>query len=276
MLEALRRRAGGPGTKITLQAVGVFLRQLGLPGRSGTGSPLREVMSGLDGFCRVENDIVEFLDGPPPPLTDQNDEPGEGEVLRPDLFRALLRVASEEDAWFDLETRKIISTPAGTPPPGEPGQMLRVPVLDLDEQKALTQQYLQGKLPQAALSDLLAAPGGGGWMVRIRNDLSPDLSEGFRTASRGWILALARRWMEAHEIPVAHFIRTVSQKEPATEGTIHPVVERGNAAPAHHRPRWERDDPASALRRHLHHYIDRMTLAELSVIPIPARLLIDD
>jgi hypothetical protein len=263
-LNRVRERAGGPGSRTYLAALGNWLRDDGVD--ITRIRPLSTFVNSLQGYCHISGEFVVFEDGPVPrdlavsQTAKGSDDASTTLFMRGDMWHAMVNDRAETAYYLDLESLSIVdSGKDGTPADLE--RYLTIPTVSSEEQRAFVIDLLQKTLDAERTAALV--PPGPNWMRTLIAEAPQELRRSVQDARRDWIVRRGQEWMRAHGIPERPFLR---RNDPRDEGEDHAVVDRRR------RPSTAR---AHRLREALHRAIDRMTDDELQALQVPARLLLD-
>lgn len=274
LIEALskaRDRAGGPGARANLADVGNWLRKSG----ADLGEwKLSDLLRTAPEFGQIESGTVVFGDGAPPAGHEvaQRDV-YTGATLRSDLFHAMVTDQPGMQAFMHVKTCEIEVVPLVNNMPGSPVaeadfEYVRVPTIRTVEQREFARDWLSDKVQEDALAYVLGGDDAG-WVHRGRLTVAPQQWDEFWQARRSWIVRRAVDWLRAQRLPVERFVRTPNAER--TRRSLRPSESSVRGDVPH-----EDGGPETRLKERVLAAVERMTLAELCELRIPARLLLDE
>jgi len=268
-LDQVRRRAGGPGSRAYIAAVGNWLRDLGATTDTLPVQPLTRFLASLKGYCELSGAFVQFGDGPPllPTETDMR-VPAEpdgdlstrpGPALREDLWAAMVTERTESRWFMDLETFEVIRVPLtdgnpGSPVAETPERYVTIPTIPTVQQREQARTTLLALVGEQQAVELTPEHD---WLRHLHQHATSVMLAQVLRARRSWIVQQTLTWLRAQGIPEHHFVRYA------------PAGGNRRQPPKHS------SDREAALRQALHLAIDRMTVEQLAGLNVPAWLLID-
>jgi hypothetical protein len=187
-------------------------------------------------------------------------------VRDPRLFNAALQDRQDKGLFLHLTTLKLVEAsigPEGAGPPvsDEEWSWLRVPPIPTQRQIEHAIQHLSPERRGELGPRLIAA--GHQWSAVFARALHYAELAAFNRARTALVVSHLSAWMAAHQLPIDKFIGPNRRPDQTNWPTRNQPT-----------PQPSTTDPSTELRARLHTIIDKMSLEELSALPIPARYLL--